>query len=122
MAPWWVAWGRCGSLCFLATVHPGGSRHPVRFPPRRIQMVRTRLGRSPFVFAALALALALVFAGLVAGCKERGPGAGVVAATDARIAHAVYDDSLETARRLRTAIENFVADPTDAGFFAARQA
>ena len=67
--------------------------------------------------------LGLALAGLaVAGCTERGPDATAVATNDARIAHAVYDDSLEAARRMRTAIENFVADPTESSFAAAREA
>ncbi len=69
------------------------------------------------------LSVFLVTAALsVAGCTERGPDAGAVATTDARIAHAVYDDALEAARRMRSAIENFVADPTEANYAAAREA
>src|SRR5690606_28990961 len=45
-----------------------------------------------------------------------------VATTDARIAHAVYEDSLAAARRLQGAIETFVADPGEANYMAARQA
>ncbi len=65
----------------------------------------------------------LVVAALaITGCTERGPDATAVAANDARIAHAVYDDALEAARRMRSAIENFVAEPTQARFAAAREA
>ena len=65
----------------------------------------------------------LVFAGAIAaGCTERGPGAAAVATTDARIAHAVYEDSLAAARDLLAAVETFVADPSEANYAAARQA
>jgi len=71
-----------------------------------------------YLFAFVALAMA----GVLAGCTGRGPSPAVVATTDARIAYAAYGDALETARRLRSAIGNFVADPSEASLTAARQA
>ncbi|MFA7505594.1 MAG: imelysin family protein [Burkholderiaceae bacterium] len=82
-------------------------------------MHSSRPGRSSCRLAVFALAFAGV---LIAGCTEKGPGAAEVATTDARIAHAVYEDSLETARRLRTVVEDFLADPSEANYTAARQA
>jgi putative iron-regulated protein len=45
-----------------------------------------------------------------------------VVATNAEHAYAVYSDSLAGAKALQTAIDNFVADPTEAHFVAAKQA
>jgi putative iron-regulated protein len=79
----------------------------------------SRRRRASFRDGLLGLAIAAL---ALAGCTGRGPDARAVATNDARIAYAVYDDALEAARRMRTAIENFVADPTQERFAAAREA
>src|SRR5690606_24945488 len=98
---------------------PVRARTRYDFLPGEFHMHPNSRRRPSYRLASLALAIAVAF---MLGCTERGPGVAVVATTDARIAHAVYEDSLEAARRLRTSIEAFVAAPTEANYTAARQA
>src|SRR5690606_34901411 len=84
----------------------GGVAPGTMSPRRDFRMHPDGRGRSPHRLVSFALVPAVLF---LASCSEKGPGAAAVATTDARIAHAVYEDSLAAARRLQGAIETFVA-------------
>src|SRR6266550_3653394 len=73
------------------------------------------------VLSALLLSTAL---GLCAAnaAPARGPTAAAVLTTYGDIAHAMYEDSLTTAKALQAAVDAFLADPTEAKLAAARAA
>jgi len=71
--------------------------------------------------AAALATTALVATGTLAIADEA-PDAAAVVKNYADIAQAGYEDSLEGARKLQTAIDKFIAEPTDASLKAAREA
>jgi len=75
-----------------------------------------------------ALASAIALTGILAGCgggsstKSVAVTAKSVATTNADIAFAVFSDSVSTAQKLKTAVDAFVDDPTQAKMDAAKKA
>ena len=72
--------------------------------------------------SALALGLSLGSSAFTAALADDHADKGAVLDTYAKIAHAMYEDSLTTARALKTAVDTLVTDPSEETLAAARDA
>jgi putative iron-regulated protein len=75
-----------------------------------------------FLSACLASAAALALAAQVAAAPAVPPTTAAVLTSYGDVAHAMYEDSLKSARTMQTAINAFLANPTTATLTAARNA
>ncbi len=75
-----------------------------------------------FLSACLASAAALALAAHVAAAPAAAPTTAAVLTGYGDVAHAMYEDSLKSARTMQTAINAFLANPTPATLTAARNA
>lgn len=75
-----------------------------------------------FLSACLASTAALVLAAHVAAAPAAAPTPAAVLTSYGDVAHAMYEDSLKSARTMQTAINAFLANPTQATLTAARNA
>jgi putative iron-regulated protein len=75
-----------------------------------------------FLSSCLASISLIALVGGSAAAPAAGPAPAEVLTSYGDIAHAMYEDSLNTAKTLQASINAFIADPTDAKLLAARNA